>query len=247
MRGFAYGTNAALSGGDTATSTDTVGQPFSTGAFTGSLTGLTCNTTYYTRAYATNSAGTSYGSITTFTTSACPVAPGNTSGGATKTGGGGGIVGLAGVTGVFQGLGSGYIAPRPQIDYPDGTIVYLDVPTSTSQTDSTPPPSAPGTTPDSAPPTTPPSTPTPQTPSAGVPLVLTTDLQVGDTGASVTLLQQWFNANGYRVATTGPGSPGNETSTFGNATRRAVISFQKAHNLPQTGTLGPLTRGVMAQ
>ena len=31
------------------------------GSFTSSITGLTCNTTYYVRAYATNSAGTSYG------------------------------------------------------------------------------------------------------------------------------------------------------------------------------------------
>ncbi len=39
-----------------------------TGSFTSSMTGLTANTTYYVRAYATNSAGTSYGSQVTFTT-----------------------------------------------------------------------------------------------------------------------------------------------------------------------------------
>jgi len=38
------------------------------GAFTSSLTGLTANTTYYVRAYATNSAGTSYGNEKSFTT-----------------------------------------------------------------------------------------------------------------------------------------------------------------------------------
>ncbi len=37
--------------------------------FTSSLTGLTPNTTYYLRAYATNSAGTGYGSVIKFTTS----------------------------------------------------------------------------------------------------------------------------------------------------------------------------------
>jgi len=38
------------------------------GSFTSNLTGLTANTTYYVRAYATNSAGTAYGNQLTFTT-----------------------------------------------------------------------------------------------------------------------------------------------------------------------------------
>jgi uncharacterized protein (TIGR02145 family) len=38
------------------------------GAFTSSITGLTANTTYYLRAYATNSAGTAYGAQQTFIT-----------------------------------------------------------------------------------------------------------------------------------------------------------------------------------
>jgi len=39
-----------------------------TGNFTSAITGLTANTTYYVRAYATNSAGTGYGSAVQFTT-----------------------------------------------------------------------------------------------------------------------------------------------------------------------------------
>ena len=39
-----------------------------TGSFTSNLTGLTAGTTYYVRAYATNSEGTAYGSQVTFTT-----------------------------------------------------------------------------------------------------------------------------------------------------------------------------------
>lgn len=39
-----------------------------TGAFTSNITGLSPNTTYYVRAYATNTAGTSYGSQVSFTT-----------------------------------------------------------------------------------------------------------------------------------------------------------------------------------
>ncbi|MDB5226082.1 MAG: hypothetical protein JWN78_275 [Bacteroidota bacterium] len=44
-----------------------------TGSFGSSLTGLSANTTYYVRAYATNSAGTSYGNEITFMTSAAIV------------------------------------------------------------------------------------------------------------------------------------------------------------------------------
>jgi hypothetical protein len=40
------------------------------GSFASSLTGLTAGTTYYVRAYATNSAGTAYGNELSFTTSA---------------------------------------------------------------------------------------------------------------------------------------------------------------------------------
>ena len=40
-----------------------------TGSYTVSMTGLTANTTYYVRAYATNSVGTAYGSEVSFTTS----------------------------------------------------------------------------------------------------------------------------------------------------------------------------------
>ena len=43
-----------------------------TGAFTSSITGLTPNTTYYVRAYVTNSAGTSYGEEVSFTTLSIP-------------------------------------------------------------------------------------------------------------------------------------------------------------------------------
>lgn len=46
-----------------------------TGSFTSSITGLSPSTQYYVRAYATNSAGTSYGSQVSFTTSAGGTAP----------------------------------------------------------------------------------------------------------------------------------------------------------------------------
>jgi hypothetical protein len=43
------------------------------GSFTSNITGLTSNTTYYLRAYATSSAGTGYGNEITFPTPVCPV------------------------------------------------------------------------------------------------------------------------------------------------------------------------------
>lgn len=46
-----------------------------TGSFSKSITGLTPSKTYYVRAYATNSVGTSYGSVVNFTTGAANTAP----------------------------------------------------------------------------------------------------------------------------------------------------------------------------
>lgn len=62
-RGVCYGTsqNPTISGQHTSDGNGT-------GTFTSTLTGLSENTTYYVRAYATNSEGTSYGSQKTFTT-----------------------------------------------------------------------------------------------------------------------------------------------------------------------------------
>lgn len=62
-RGFCWSTNhnPTTSGNHTTNGNGT-------GSFTTNLTGLTANTTYYVRAYATNSIGTSYGSEVSFTT-----------------------------------------------------------------------------------------------------------------------------------------------------------------------------------
>jgi uncharacterized protein (TIGR02145 family) len=62
-RGVAYGTSATPTTSGTIT-TDGTG----TGVFTSTLTGLMPSTTYYVRAYATNSVGTAYGNEVSFTT-----------------------------------------------------------------------------------------------------------------------------------------------------------------------------------
>ena len=67
VRGVCYSTSPAPTTADNHT-TDGSG----TGSFTSSLTGLTAGTTYYVRAYATNSVGTAYGNEVSFTTTAIP-------------------------------------------------------------------------------------------------------------------------------------------------------------------------------
>ena len=72
------------------------------------------------------------------------------------------------------------------------------------------------------------------------------NLEFGMTGADVKALQQWLNANGYRVAESGAGSPGSETTKFGGATKAALIKFQKAMGItPAVGYFGPKTRAAV--
>ncbi|KKS11141.1 MAG: Fibronectin type III domain protein [Parcubacteria group bacterium GW2011_GWB1_41_5] len=72
QHGFAYGTSATLV---TVIATTTGGAFSGTGAFTSSsarsISSLSCGTTYYYRAYASNDYGTGYGTIQNFETLAC--------------------------------------------------------------------------------------------------------------------------------------------------------------------------------
>lgn len=65
VRGFVYGTDTTYG------ATTTESGSFGTGAFATNLDSLACGTTYYLNVYATNAGGTSYGSGTTFSTTAC--------------------------------------------------------------------------------------------------------------------------------------------------------------------------------
>ena len=67
VRGFKYSTTSGFDPAATGTNASETGS-FGTGAYALDVSGLTNTTTYYVRAYATNSAGTTYGDEVSFTT-----------------------------------------------------------------------------------------------------------------------------------------------------------------------------------
>ena len=80
-------------------------------------------------------------------------------------------------------------------------------------------------------------------PSATVTEQFTRDLTLGSVGSDVQRLQRWLNQNGHPLATSGAGSPGLETTYFGERTRAAVASYQRAEGItPTAGYFGPITR-----
>ena len=75
-------------------------------------------------------------------------------------------------------------------------------------------------------------------------------LKIGVSDSSVRELQKFLNTHGFIVATSGDGSPGHESNTFGQKTARALKNFQEAHAadilIPSglksgTGSFGPAT------
>jgi peptidoglycan hydrolase-like protein with peptidoglycan-binding domain len=72
------------------------------------------------------------------------------------------------------------------------------------------------------------------------------DLATGSIGADVKALQTYLNAHGFTVASSGPGSSGHETMTFGPGTKAALVKFQKANGIsPAVGYFGPKTRAAI--
>lgn len=83
---------------------------------------------------------------------------------------------------------------------------------------------------------------------------LTRDLYPGSQGADVRSLQEYLNAWGFTLANSGAGSPGHETTYYGNLTAAAVRRFQEAHfqeilsphgYASGTGICGPSTRSYI--
>lgn len=76
----------------------------------------------------------------------------------------------------------------------------------------------------------------------------TRDLSGGNQGDDVKALQQFLNSNGFPVSLVGLGSPGNETTFFGQGTKTALVKWQTANNiLPATGNFGPKSRSTIAK
>ncbi len=72
------------------------------------------------------------------------------------------------------------------------------------------------------------------------------NLAFGSVGDDVLALQVWLNTHGYAVASSGPGSSGNETKTFGRLTRAAVARFQTQVGIsPALGYFGAKTQAYL--
>jgi len=67
--------------------------------------------------------------------------------------------------------------------------------------------------------------------SPGGTCTFTRNLYPGMSGADIKCLQQYLNANGHTVATSGAGSPGNETEYFGSRTQGGVQKWQDANGV----------------
>jgi hypothetical protein len=83
--------------------------------------------------------------------------------------------------------------------------------------------------------------------------IITRSLDKGDWNEQVKTLQKRLNQLGYILAETGAGSPGNETSYYGNLTEKAVKRFQCGQGIICWGTpwltgygrVGPRTRKAL--
>jgi len=79
---------------------------------------------------------------------------------------------------------------------------------------------------------------------AGV--TFTRNLTIGSTGSEVRCLQVILNQSvSTQIATTGAGSPGNETTYFGSRTSAAVKVYQQQHGFTPANQVGPLTNQTL--
>jgi len=79
--------------------------------------------------------------------------------------------------------------------------------------------------------------------SGGACYTFTENHKMGDSGGEVMNIQKYLNQNGYSVAASGAGSPGNESSYFGALTKAAVVQMQNANAAAILAPVG-LTNGT---
>ena len=70
-----------------------------------------------------------------------------------------------------------------------------------------------------------------------------TNLTVGSTGSDVSTLQSWLISKNFAIPSISSGAA--KTGYFGAQTKSAVVAYQASVGLPNTGFVGPLTRGVL--
>ncbi len=94
----------------------------------------------------------------------------------------------------------------------------------------------------------------PTSPTVVPPTVFTRNLSYGSIGSDVLALQRRLNELRFLVASSGPGSPGQETDFYGRLTTQAVVTFQEAYTeyilkplglSRGTGFFGPATRAFI--
>lgn len=81
----------------------------------------------------------------------------------------------------------------------------------------------------------------------------TKNLSFGDIDEEVRILQRLLNSQGFVLAESGPGSPGNETNIFADRAETAIKKFQAHYGIVSSGTpkstgyglVGPRTRSKL--
>lgn len=72
------------------------------------------------------------------------------------------------------------------------------------------------------------------------------NLKQNTRGDDVKTLQQFLNQQGFTISNKGLGSPGLESTFFGNQTKQALIKFQIKNNIkPALGNFGPITKAFI--
>ncbi|MCL5781809.1 MAG: peptidoglycan-binding protein [Patescibacteria group bacterium] len=189
---------------------------FSAGAYSRRITGLNCGTIYIFRAFAKNSANTAYGQAMTFMTMPCSNPDGGSLSGSNVTTGS--LSRQLMSNGSPGGNGASYQSNNLSTG---GYVVQSDDSNLSNGTRYTVPS------------------------TVKVPKDISRNLKIGDSGEDVKTLQIALNSLGYKVANSGPGSPGNEVSVFDANTEKALMKYQNDQSstgIDASGKLDNATR-----